>query len=314
MSSPVVKIASPLLAGVGCPVTIYGVGFSAATKVVVDGQTASPDDYGETYLIFSAPKNVGEYAVSLTNGDGYSESFRLSVVEVVKIPARSLPARSQDDYRSALLAMLPRGFAWYKGRDGNWWKLFSAFGKAFAASYSTFRELVSEMSPVKTTSFERWESEMGLPKKGLQFSTDSARLSEIYRIARRPGGCTVPYFKGIVALFGADCRIYEYWKDPDEFDGVDFGTDDPNFYWKVVFEFSSGEIFTKIFDCQSECDDFLREWSRDNIEALLDLMKPAHTKLVFTYTNSLKNRMLLATESGIQLVTENDGKILTEGT
>lgn len=297
MASPVVRGLNPTLVGAGCHVTVSGAGFLPSTKVFVGTLEMKAEENDDFSLVFSAPNAVGEYEVTLANGDSRSGKMRLVVVELKDVPARSLPRRTGDDFRGALLGLLPRGFAWYKGKDGNWWKLFSAFGATFSAAYETFRLLVSESSPVKTTSFDEWERELGLPKKGLQFSDDAGRLSEIFRISRRSGGCTVPYFEGIVSLFGTNCRIYEYWKNPEEFSGVDFGTGDPNFYWKVVLERKTSET-AEIFDCQSECDDFLRKWWMDNIEELLELMKPAHTELVFTYVDADGNPVSVGSEEG----------------
>lgn len=311
MSAPIVHSLSPMMAGVGCPVTISGCGFSAYSSVKCGYKTIPASECADDSLTFSAPGDSGTYAVSVTNGEEYSEELKLVVVELCNVPVRRLPERDEEEFRDSLLGLMPRGFAWYKGNDGNWWKLLSAFGSTFAEVYGTLRSLVDESSPLKTTSYASWEKELGLPRKGLEFSEDSDRLAEIYRIARRPGGCTVPYFKGIVSLFGLGCRVYEYWKNSEKFEDVDFGTDDPNFYWMVQLEYQTSEIYTDVFSCNSECDDYLRTWWRENVETLLELSKPAHTKLVFTYVEDIEGRSIL-TEDEFEILTEDGEAILTE--
>lgn len=79
-----------------------------------------------------------------------------------------LPKRTEADFRHAQLGLMPRGFAWFLGIAGNWWKLFTSFAAGFAAVYDMFCSLVREMSPYTTTSLTDWERELGLPKKGLR--------------------------------------------------------------------------------------------------------------------------------------------------
>ena len=104
-----------------------------------------------------------------------------------------LPKRTEDDFRHAQVGLMPRGFAWFLGIAGNWWKLFTAFSAGFSVVYQMFCNLVREMSPYTTTSLTDWERELGLPKKGLAFDGDALRKSEIIRIARKMGGCSKDY-------------------------------------------------------------------------------------------------------------------------
>lgn len=305
MASPVVRGISPLLAGTGCEVTLFGCGFSAATVVDCGGRIV-PSGFDESSLAFTAPSRPGTYTVRAVNGENASAVYRLVVVPLEKVPCRNLPVRTDDDYRDALLGLFPRGFAWFKGKGGNWWKLVSAFAVAFCIVYETLRQHVRESSPLGTTSFDIWERELGLPRKGLEFSDDAGRRSEIYRIARRPGGCTVPYFEGIAALFGKSVEIFEYWKDPEPFAEVNFGDDDPNFYWAVKMDIARSDMH--VCTCNDTCNDYLRWWWDDRLEAMFELIKPAHTKLVFLYGTG---RNLLA-ESGDGILAETGETLMTE--
>ena len=270
-------------------------------------------DYGETWLEFSAPSAPGAYTVTIAR-DGYSfGEFSLTVVSLRNSETWNIAPRENvkrdgidvenEEFRNALLGLMPRGFAWFTGKIGNWWKLFSAFSLGFSAVYSVFRLLVDESSPAKTTSYEEWERELGLPIKGLEQRTDGGRLAEIYRVARKQGGCTVPYFKSIAALFGINVGIYEYFKNPEKFEGVDFGDDDPNFYWMLEIEAESEDWYA--CTCNDTCNDYLQYWWNAPIESLFDAVKPAHTKLIYSYYET-ERELVVVDDSDNVIVDRNE--------
>lgn len=292
---------SPLRVNQGGSVYVFGSGFDYKCKVLADNGTPSQIaelsvlDYGETWLEFSAPSAPGAYTVTIAR-DGYSfGEFSFTVVslrnsETWNIAPRENVKRDETDFeneefRNALLGLMPRGFAWFIGKMGNWWKLFSAFSLGFSAVYAVFRLLVDESNPAKTTSYEEWERELGLPIKGLEQSTDTRRLEEIFRVARKKGGATVPYFKSLAALFGLRAEVYEYWNPEhrSHFEGVDFGDDDPNFYWMIAVEGSAEDWH--ICTCNDTCNDYLQQWSNVPAEVMFEKLKPAHTKLLCSYVD-----------------------------
>jgi len=193
----------------------------------------------------------------------------------------NLPRRCVEDFRYALIGLMPRGFAWFTGIGGNWWKLFSGFAAGFLAAYNMFRLLVSESSPVSTTELALWERELGLPKKGLEFVDDVDRKKEILRVSRDECGCSVNYIKSIAALFGLDVDVYEYWKNPEKFAGVDFAGQDPNFYVIVKSDVVVGDV--TYFECDGFCDDSLLDFGDSNYEAVVLDESPAHVKILFQY-------------------------------
>ena len=207
-----------------------------------------------------------------------------------------LPKRTEEDFRHAQIGLMPRGFAWFLGKMGNWWKLFTAFSSAFSAVYQMLCNLVLEMSPYTTTSLTDWERELGLPKKGLAFDTDELRKSEILRISRKMGGCTKDYIRSVAQLFGLDVDVLEYWKDVERsaFDGVNFGGQDPNFY--VIVRSSIGVINLTYARCSGsysaedelscDCNSRLMDFGDSNYEAVLTSVSPAHVKMLFVYGGS----------------------------
>lgn len=193
----------------------------------------------------------------------------------------NLPRRTAEDFRHALIGLMPRGFAWFTGVGGNWWKLFSGFGAGILTAYNMLRLLVKESSPVSTTEFLLWENELGLPKKGLEFDSDTDRKKEILRISRDECGCSVNYIKSVANLFGLDVDVYEYWKNPEKFAGVDFAGMDPNFFVIVKSDVVIGGI--DYFECDGYCDDRLLDFGDSNYEAVVLDESPAHVKVLFEY-------------------------------
>ena len=194
----------------------------------------------------------------------------------------NLPRRTAEDFRHALIGLMPRGFAWFTGVGGNWWKLFSGFAAGILAAYNMLRLLVTESSPVSTTELMLWENELGLPKKGLEFDSDTDRKKEILRISRDECGCSVNYIKSVANLFGLDVDVYEYWKNPEKFAGVDFvGGDDGNFY--VIVKSNVAVRNVTYFECDGYCDDRLLDFGDSNYEAVVLDESPAHVKILFQY-------------------------------
>lgn len=296
-----VQQISPLRVNQGGSVYVFGSGFDYKCSVLADNGTPSQIagltvlDYDDNSLEFVAPKEAGSYDVLVVRENILFGRFSLTVVALSELNVWNIARRDNvvrdgvdyenEEFRSALLGLLPRGFAWFKGKSGNWWKLFAGFSLGFSAVYKILRDLVFESSPAKTTSYETWERELGLPIKGLEQSTDARRLEEIFRVARKKGGATVPYFKSLAALFGLRAEVYEYWNPEhrSHFEGVDFGDDDPNFYWMIAVEGSAEDWH--ICTCNDTCNDYLQEWSNVPAEVMFEKLKPAHTKLLCSYVD-----------------------------
>ena len=278
-----VQKISPLQVNPGGSVYVFGSGFDSKCRVAVNNEFLTVLDYDKDYLEFVAPEDAGNYTIIFIRDGVLFGNFSLTVVSLREIGITELPERGPDEFRNSLLGLMPKGFAWFLGKLGNWWKLFSGMADGFLTVYRVFAELYREASPATTTSYEVWENELGLPIKGLEQSTEERKLAEIYRVARKKGGVTVPYFKSLAALFGLHAEVYEYWKNPEKFDGYDFGGEDPNFYWMIAVEGRAEDWH--ICTCNDTCNDYLQEWSNAPAEAMFEKLKPAHTKLLCSYVD-----------------------------
>ena len=300
----------------GGTVRVYGSGFSGSTKAWLGDAEAVINDYEDGVIEVSAVSNSGDYTLYL--GESSSNKVAIGTVSVIDDVADLhlyMPVRHSKDHVSEMLVgLLPRGFAWYKGKDGFFYKLMSGFAYAVVELYDLVRSFRLNASPSHTESLDEWESELKLPEPGVDFSGSEAevrrkRLSEIYRKACRRGGCTIPYFKSIIALFGLDAEIYEYWKNPEKFSDVDFGDDDPNFYWMV--ELAAAEDDWHYCTCNDTCNDYLQWWWNAPVESVLQLIKPAHTMLLFSYTYSgFRRTVYMLTSDGRKILT-SEGEYMT---
>lgn len=299
---------NPIRVNVGGTVKVYGSGFDSRCWVRVGSQYLSVLDYDANSLEFAAPYESGNFTVTIGQSATVAGEFPITVVELRESNTWNLPVRTVDDFRCALLGLMPRGFAWFLGKNGNWYKLFSAFAAVVYVVYTMLRLLVKNESPATTTAYSEWERELNLPVKGLEADTDDGRLNEIYRVARKMPSDTVPFYKSLAALFGRDVKIYEYYKNPEKFLGVDFGDDDPNFYWMV--EQTSVDDDWHIFDCNDNCDDYLGWWWNPVLESYFETMKPAHTKVLYTY--ALPEILCIITEDGDYVMTEDNDYVITE--
>lgn len=316
-----VQQISPLRVNQGGSVYVFGSGFDCKCKVLADNGTPSQIagltvlDYDDNSLEFVAPKETGSYDVLVVRENILFGRFSLTVVALSELNVWNIARRDNvvrdgvdyenEEFRSALLGLLPRGFAWFKGKVGNWWKLFAGFSLGFSAVYKILRDLVFESSPAKTTSYETWERELGLPIKGVERDSASGKLAEIYRISRKKGGVTVSYFKSISSLFGLNVSIYEYWKSEDrpKFEGVDFGDDDPNFCWLLEIEAESSDW--RYCTCNDTCNDYLQFWWNEPVESLYDAIKPAHTKLLYAYKEVERELVVVDDSNDVVVVNDN---------
>lgn len=308
MALPIVRSLSPLRVTAGCTVVVDGFGFDNNSKVLVDGVEVNVNDYDEKSLEFIAPAEPGEHSVQIKSGNQTSSALRFVVVPIEQTNVWSLAKRSFDEFREVLIGLMPRGFAWYMGKDGYFWKLFSALGTLAVYIWDQFLELIKEMSPSNTTSFDAWEEELGLPWEGLAREEDKQRLAEIFRIARKQGGCSVAYFKEIASLFGVDVEIFEYWKNPEKFADINIKPgEDPNFFWMILKHTHGEEVM--FADCNGTCNDYLNYGIDYVMEAVFARIKPAHTSLVFAYNDDIYTGYLL--DDNNNYLTDDNGNRLT---
>lgn len=296
-------------------VVVYGAGFSYQTKAWFDAGLAVIIDYSYDEIKLAAPSDSGTYTLYL--GTSFANRLPVGQVLVVNDP-KMMPINLPDEHsvcsiRDAILGLMPRGFAWYKGSDGIFSRLMLGIAKTVSTLYSLTVSYRKNASPSHTDSLNQWEYELQLPESGTDISgtaqeIETKRRAEIFRKSCKKGGNTVPFFEGISKLFGRDVSIYEYFKNPEKFAGVDFGDDDPNFYWMIEQTASDDEWH--LLDCNGTCNDYLAWWWNPVLESFYETIKPAHTKIIYTY--KLPEVVYIMSEEGDYLMSEDGDYIVSE--
>lgn len=295
----------PLSVRAGGVVRLSGSDFDSTCSVYAGNSQAVVLDYDTDWLEFEAPAAEGSYEVRLLQNGTERFSATLTVTAVDDAETWNLPVRGTDEFRNALLGLMPRGFAWHTGKTGNWWKLFSAFAAGFLDIYNSFRQLIDESSPFKTTSFDVWERELGLPVRGFEQSTDEGRKNEIIRVARKKGGVTIPYMRSLLDLYGVRYDLYEYWKNPSAFPAwlANREGEMANFY--VLIKVYGDSYNPHGFKCTSHCTDSLGAPHDSVLESIVEHEKPAHVKIMYSYVIRVLTDM-----SGNPLVDDNNRMII----
>jgi uncharacterized protein YmfQ (DUF2313 family) len=268
--------------GSGCTVTVFGGVFTPNCKAVIGGVEYAPLDVGEDFFSFAAPGSVGSYSFTITDGVTSTPTLSLKVVQLSDVNVWKLPKRGESEMLHFVLGLLPRGFGWHIVPGMNFHKLFSALALGILKIYDKLCDLVSQMSPLTTSDFARWEYELGLPKKGLEQSTNEGRLREIFRIARQRGGCSIVHFRQLLNLYGSTYEIYEYWKDPGEFPSWVEDLGDGK-YFCVLVKLKLVNL-TYFRTGIGRCGDRLTDFGDKVLEEILETDKQAHVRFICTYT------------------------------
>lgn len=318
--SNVVRNYSGKVIAKGGTISVYGSCFTNLTRGWLGDKELVVKDYEYGFVEFAGLSTVGQYVLYVgTSVENRQEVGPIVIRELTGLHLYRLKKPTLNEARDMMLGLFPRGFAWYKGLDGNFAKLSRGLSRVVCEIYQLVISYQNAVSPSHTDSFEDWENELALPEKGVVSNIDDFRREEIFRKDCRKGGCTIPYFKSIALLFGKKINIYEYFNNPEKFEDVDFGDDDPNFYWMIEFEANSSDMH--VCTCNDTCNDYLREWWNAPIEAMFDAIKPAHTKLVYSYTNDFQelvlvddNENVIETPTRAITVAVRSGEVVNPGT
>ena len=193
-----------------------------------------------------------------------------------------------DAIRKALLSLLPPGDAFSRDPDSNQAKAFEPAAAMFQEIQHRDIDLLNEADP--STTFEmlgEWERAWGLPDPCTAAGTTiQERRAALVSKITGTGGQSITYYLGIAAALGyAGAEIEELrpsivgvMRCGDNLGG---GHDVRN-YWRFLIPdprvtyFRSGE---------SQCGDLLGDIDRaEDLECLINRLKPAHTVVQFDYS------------------------------
>lgn len=268
--------------------TIFGGFFDGGCSVTLNGDDATIVDYDENMIEVLAPVELGDYEVKLIDGGNLQFNVgRVSVVALADTPRRNAPKDyTEEEFFSYTTSLLPRGNAFALWKGSVFRKLMTAVSGAFKYTWDTIKELMKAVDPTHTENLGDWEEELNLPVLGIYPSDDAGRRAEVYRVECLNGGCSVDYWRQILGLMGIYADIWEFTKNPDKFNGVDFGDDDPRFFSKIDFFLEDYEF--KTFEAGvSSAGDYLLDFPLYAEQKVFQEIKPSHTKIVFGYNKNV---------------------------
>jgi len=172
------------------------------------------------------------------------------------------------DYAAALSRLLPIGRLWSGLQAGPIWQgVLLAIGDALARVDAwAVQALIIEPDPRSTSQLiGEWESSCGLPDGCLPAGgTLAQRRSALVARLAALGGSSAAYFVSLAAQFGYTVTV----------------SDVADSHWRINSNVPAAEIYTT---CNGSCDDPLQTFGNEQLECLIDRIKPAHTQVDFAY-------------------------------
>lgn len=266
-------------------VYVYGAGFSNTTKAWLDNKELALKDYDYGHAEFTAPDAEGTYTLFVGSSVGNRKSVGPVIVcGLTELPIYLPKTHSKDGIRNAMLGLLPSGFAWYKGADGNFAKLMRGLAPVVMEIYRLVVSYRNAVSPSHTDSFETWENDLRLPRFGSSVGySDVKRREEIFRVHGKKGASTIPYLKSLLNLYGARYELYEYWKNPSVFPSWVSRNYGDKAKFCILVKVYQDHYTSRGFKCNYKCSDSLGAPNDFVMEKFLNEAKQSHVKIIYRY-------------------------------
>lgn len=195
-----------------------------------------------------------------------------------------LVARSQDEYRDALAALLPSGAAWSRDPASALMKVLAALGAELERLDGRAAQLLAETDPASTTELlPDWERVVGLPDPCVTLSQTVAerRLALEGRLTA-VGGQSRAFFIALASRLGYSVTIDEFASSgAATAAGITFTGDEWAHIWRV--NVPTSVAITPFRAGAGAAGEPLRAWSNEVIECQFLRYKPAHTQVLFAY-------------------------------
>jgi uncharacterized protein YmfQ (DUF2313 family) len=176
-------------------------------------------------------------------------------------------AVTAEYYRAQLFQLRPPGPVWNWTVGGVLWNLALAIADGLVRLHLRIERLYLEADPRSTSELlPEWEATVGLPDGCIPGggSTEQRRAAVNARLLAL-GGASESYFIGLAAAYGYTVTI----------------TYPAQHHWRV--HSPSAVSITTFKAGRSRANDPLRSWGNQQLECLLNRVKPAHTVLEFAY-------------------------------
>lgn len=211
--------------------------------------------------------------------------------------------RSGDDYAHAFLSLLPQGQAWPRHPESTLVQACTGLSDYWGYVDSRAADLLETESDPRITIelLTDWERAWGLPDpcyKAPQSIAERQRAL-VYKMTTL-GGQSIQFMIDAAAYIGYEITITEYRPFMVGIDRVGdnrtlnadgtysdypymLGPPENRFYWSVHVN-ATKLIWFRVDAGQTGIDPHLRIGLADDLECLLDQIKPAHTEIIFDYS------------------------------
>lgn len=181
-----------------------------------------------------------------------------------------------------LKALLPRGVLWDLEDGSAISRVLLGLADELARIDARSEDLIREIhAPTTLELLADFERVYGLPDPCLGEEQSTAqRIASVVQKVTAVGGQTKAYYVGIAAALGFAITIDEFSSHDVEDDVEDPITDDAwNFAWQV-----NSALDTVIeITVEDTVEDPLATFGNDQLECVLNELKPAHTTIIFAY-------------------------------
>ena len=196
----------------------------------------------------------------------------------------AVPQYLGEDFKQALLRLLPRGRAWSREADAVQSLVAEGLTKVYERNAGRARDVLAETFPPSTYELlPEWEASLGLPDpcQGLAPSVEARRNQVVARFIGS-GGQSKAFFIAFAATLGYTITITEF--KPFTF-GMPFGLPLFGDDWAHAWQINAPEFTEEFFLFgTSGMGEFFATWSNDVLQCELRRLAPAHTVLLFNYS------------------------------
>lgn len=189
-----------------------------------------------------------------------------------------------EDYLYQLQALHPKGTIWNRESDEVYTGLLTGLAEELARIDGRADDLLVQINPLTADEMlPDWEELLALPD--VCSSSDLSlhdRQHAAYAKLTATGGASRQYFIDLGAALGLEIQITEYFRfKAGSKAGAGLTNDDD---WRHTWRVDGSAATFGTFTAGSSAGEPLRIWSDIQLECAIVPRRPAHTKVVFYYT------------------------------
>lgn len=199
-------------------------------------------------------------------------------------------------YAEALTKLMPRGRAWPEGGGAIWARLMLALAPEFRRADQRALKLLDEADPrTCAETLPDWERVLGLPDPCTPGdATFNERRDAVVALLRFAGGASIAYFVSLADRLGYAIEVTEYRPFAcarsscgHQLEPRRIGSPTMRFVWTVALGNRRLRYFqVGIGGSQTGIDPHLKIERATDLECLIARLKPAHTVVVFDYSDA----------------------------